>query len=252
MSISAPPGQPSITETLGSSFRDGLPLMKKNAVPVGALIGLALIVAVMLYVTGSLQGLGPAVITHGGSSSGSIPPAFAAILAAIYLLIFIVSYSSIAASVRTIHPDFRMTVGRFFGTVGYGLLAGVLTMIAGLFLVIPAYWVGPKLLLMPYTYLLTGRGDVLKTTWDMTTGYYWQTVGLLLLSGFCMAIILDASFFACVFLAGAAPAAAIVLFPLAAAILVWTLHVMSLVHIRWTDGLLPRAGMPHGAAAVPA
>src|SRR5690242_8267455 len=145
-----------------------------------------------------------------------------------------------------------MTVGQFFGMLGYGLLIGLLTAIAGIFLVIPAYWVGVKILLTPYTYIVTnGEPGALKRTWNMTTGYYWQTVGLLLLTGLCVAAIIYGAFFICALPAFAAPVSAVVFGPLALAIFIWVLHVHALIYIRWTNGLLPRANMPE-AVLVPA
>jgi hypothetical protein len=206
MSISAPPGQPSITQTLSSSFRDAWSLTQKNLVPAGILIALGLVA------------------------------------------------SCVAAAVRTINPEFRLTVARFFGMLGYMLVAMLLTIAAGIALVIPAYWVGVKLLLTPYTYAVTdGAPGALNTTWNMTTGYYWQTVGMLLLAGLCIGVLMDAAIFLAVFAVNAMPASIIVFGPLALAVLVWLMHVAALVYVRWVHGLLPRANMPHGGTVpVPA
>ena len=174
-------------------------------------------------------------------------------LIALDVLVVVVSMYALAAAVRTIQPEFRLTVGRFFAMLGYMLLVMVLTMAAGIGLV-TAYWVGVKLLLTPYTYAVTdGAPGALKTTWNMTTGYYWQTVGMLLLAGLCIGVLMDAAIFLAVFAVNAIPASVIVLGPLALAVLVWLMHVAALVYVRWVHGLLPRANMPHaGTVPVPA
>lgn len=253
MSISAPPGRPSISETLTGAFRDGLPLTKTNAVPVLVLIGATVVLAILLVATGTMKAISSAANLTGApgmtvTTNVTMPPAGWVLMAIAYVMIFVVSYYALAAGVRTIHPDFRMTVGRFFGSIGYTLLAMLLIMVAGIFLIIPAYWVGVKVLLMPYTYLLDGsEGGVLQKTWNMTTGYYWQTVGMLLLAGVCVGVITEAAFYLCASLAGLVPVLAVIFMPLAMAVLIWTMHVSALVYVRWTAGLLPRAHVPHGA-----
>lgn len=249
MSISAPPGQPSITQTLSSSFRDGWSLSKNNTVPAGMLIAVGLVAACVLVVTGALKA---AESAPGGVEQ--LPPGPLALLVALDVLVVVVSFYAFAAAVRTIHPEYRLTAGQFFGMLGYAILVMLITMAAGIAFIVPAYWVAPKLLLTPYTYAVTeGAPGALKTTWNMTTGYYWQTVGMLLLAGLCIGVLMDAAFFACMFAAEAMPASLVVLGPLTLAALVWLMHVTALVHVRWVDGLLPRANMPQGREApVPA
>jgi hypothetical protein len=249
MSISAPPGQPSITQTLSSSFRDAWSLTQKNLVPAGILIALGLVASCVLLFTGVLHAIASA---PGGVVA--VPPGTLALLIALDVLLVVVSMYALAAAVRTINPEFRLTVARFFGMLGYMLVVMLLTIAAGIALVIPAYWVGVKLLLTPYTYAVTdGAPGALKTTWNMTTGYYWQTVGMLLLAGLCIGVLMDAAIFLAVFAVNAMPASIIVFGPLALAVLVWLMHVAALLYVRWVHGLLPRANMPHGGTVpVPA
>lgn len=236
MSISAPPGQPSIGETLSGSFRDGVSVAKTNLVP-----GILLIVAgtILVYILGS-----SGAFQFGATTSpANMPSAFPALIAVVDLLLVVVSYYAIAAAIRTIHTDYRMTVGQFFGILGYSLLVSLLACIAAIFFIIPAYWVGVKLAVTPYAYALGAR-DPLKTTWNMTTGYYWQTLGMFLLAGICLGIIGYIAMLVCFFGVSHAPLSAIVLGPLAGAVFVWLVHVQALVYVRWTNGLLPRANTP--------
>ena len=248
MSISAPPGQPSIGETLSTSFRDAYGLTKGNLVPV-----------VLFIVAGSIAAYltVPSVAAIQASAGKTVsqtpmPPVFTAAIGLFDILIFVVSCFAMAAAVRTIHPDYRMTVGQFFGIIGYSLLAALLTMLGFICLLIPGYWFAIKLLLTPYTYAITnGAPGALKTTWNMTTGYYWQTFGMMLAAGFCVGILIDGVVFACVAGASELPPSLYVMAPLALAVLAWAMHVQALVYVRWANGLLPRANMPQ-AVPVPA
>lgn len=240
MSIFVPPGQPSITQTLSSSFQDGFALTKKNTSVVIITLILGVIAAIAVIVSGWRP------------NSAVFPVALEAWIAPAYFALLVVSYYALAAAVRTINPEYRMTVGQFFGFLGYSLLVGLLTAVAGIVFIIPAYWVGVKILLTPYTYIVTnGEPGALKRTWHMTTGYYWQTVGMMLLAGICVGVIAYAAFLLCGLATYAAPISAIVFGPLALAVMMWLMHVQALVWVRWTNGLLPRANAPE-SVLVPA
>ncbi|HKU66210.1 MAG TPA: hypothetical protein VJP85_00385 [Candidatus Baltobacteraceae bacterium] len=240
MSVSAPFGQPSIGETLRSSFRDAAAAAKTNLVPAGAFV----VLGTALAVTAALSG---------GLKAGEVPAWFPIVVTVADIAGIVTAYSAIAAAVRTIHPQYRMTFAQFIGMFGYSLLAGFFTMLAALLFIIPAYWVGVKLMLMPYTYVVTnGAPDTLKNTWNMTTGYYWKTFGMFLLLGICESGILLGAYLVAFFIGSLAPISAVVLAPLVLAALAWLLHVQALAYVRWTDALLPRANLPARGAPVPA
>lgn len=224
MSYSVSDGQPDVGAVLGSAFADALALSKKNLVP-----------ALILIVIGTVAGLALALMGRGREDAAQGP------IAACEIVIIVMTYYAIAASVRTLNPSYRMTVGQFFGFLGYSIVAGLLTMIAAFVFIIPAFWIGPKLLLTPYTYAITnGAPEALPKTWNMTTGYYWPTLGFLILLGLTISIV--------AFVGGAivsavmllTPIAAVVALPVALAVFVWLLHVQALAYVRWTAGLLPR------------
>jgi hypothetical protein len=232
MSISAPPGQPSIGETLRSSFRDAGAIAKTNLVPAAVLIVLGSAIAVTLALSGGIK-------------PGGVGAWFPIAVTVADLAMIVTAYCAIAAAVRTIHAAYRMTFGQLIGMLGYSLLCGLLAMIASLFFIIPGYWVGLKLMLTPYTYVVTGGApDALKTTWNMTTGYYWQTFGMFFLAGICIAAITFAAYSVAYFAGMLAPISTIVFAPIVLALFVWVLHVQALIYVRWTDALLPRASMP--------
>jgi len=167
MAYSVSGGEPAIGDVLGSAFADAFELSKKNLTP-----------ALIMIVLGAIIGFAFA-LTSGGREDKLQGALFGCDLA-----IIVVSYFAIAAAVRTINPAYRMTAGQFFGILGYSLLAGLLTMLASFVFVIPAFWVGPKVLLTPYTYAITnGASGSLEKTWNMTTGYYWPTLGFFILLG---------------------------------------------------------------------
>jgi hypothetical protein len=239
MSTSAPPGQPSIRETLNSSFRDGASVARTNLVPAAVFVALGTIVAVTIALSGGIKP---------GGMSAWLPVG----ITLADLSFMALSYFAIAAAVRTMHPSYRMTFGQFICMFGYSLLVGLLTALAAICLIVPGYWVGVKLMLTPYTYVVTnGAADALKTTWNMTTGYYWQTVGLFLLLGIYVGVLACAAYLVAFFIGAAIPVSTIVLAPLALAVLAWLVHVQALVYVRWTNALLPRANIP-GGIPVPA
>jgi hypothetical protein len=224
MAYSVSGGEPSVGDVLGSAFADALALSKKNMMP-----------ALILIVLGTVVGLALAM-TGGGKEQMVQGP-----IAACEIVIVVMSYYAIAAAVRTLNPSYRMTAGQFFGFLGYSIVAGLLTTLASFFFVIPAFWIGPKVLLTPYTYVITnGAPGALPKTWNMTTGYYWPTLGFIILLAITVGIIAGVASGIATAVILAAPVASIIALPLVLAVLVWLLHVQALAYVRWTASLLPR------------
>lgn len=217
-------GHPRIGAVIMSSIDDALALSKKNIQPAGIAIVLAALLGV-LFVT-----------TRNVTSVTFVLGEDICIIAAV-----VVEFYAIAAAVRTMNPDYRMGVGQFFGILGYSLLVGFLTMVAALFLIIPAFWVGVKLQLTPYTYAVTnGESDALGKTWNMTTGYYWETIGFFIVVAIVAGIVAILGELLSLAAYYGAPLATIVAFPIAAALFVWAIHFEMLAYIRWTASLLQR------------
>ena len=220
---------PEIGTIIGSSFSDALDLTKKNIVPVALLIGFAALIGVLFA-------LGTFVDYRGRSSD--VSPLGQAVVMIFLVLFYVVNYYSVAAAVRTVNPAYRMTVGPFFGFFGYQLLVGLLTAIASFFLFIPGIWVGVKLTPVPFIYALTGgKPDALGESWEITTGYFWHTLGFMILLGLGVgAATIFAEFIGA--LAANLAAVTIIAFPAATAIIAWAVHVQSLANVRWTKALL--------------
>jgi hypothetical protein len=233
MALSTPPGQPSITGTVGTSIRDAFGVIEANLYPVVAFITLGSVVGGVEY---TLAWRRPA--------PESPTPLFFLLFGATAVLYIVLYNYAFAGAVRTLKPDFAMTPRVFFGIIGYSLVAAILTMLGTLCFIIPGYWIGVKVMLMPYTYAITGgTPDPLETTWKMTTGYYWETVGMVLLLGLALlvpSVVLWVLSFASISL----PWLSIVLIPIGLAIVAWSLHAQMLANVRWTAGLLPRANKP--------
>jgi hypothetical protein len=224
MPYSVSGGEPAVDGVLGSAFADALELSKKN-----------LRLALIMIVLGAVIGFAFALTSRGREDM------LQGALVGCDLAIVVVSYYAIAAAVRTLNPSYRMTVGQFFGILGYSLLAGLLTMVASFVFIIPAFWVGPKVLLTPYTYAITnGAPGALEKTWNMTTGYYWPTLGFLILLGLAVGVLAMVAFGIAGALIYMAPILAIVGLPIAIAVYVWLLHVQALAYVRWTASLLQR------------
>ncbi|HEV2260813.1 MAG TPA: hypothetical protein VGR69_00795 [Candidatus Rubrimentiphilum sp.] len=217
-------GHPRIGAVIMSSIDDALALSKKNIQPAGIAIVLAALLGVLFVTTRSV------------TSVTFVLGEDICIIAAV-----VVEFYAIAAAVRTMNPDYRMGVGQFFGILGYSLLVGLLTMVAALFLIIPAFWVGVKLQLTPYTYAVTnGESDALGKTWNMTTGYYWETIGFFIVVAIVAGIVAILGELLSLAAYYGAPVATIVAFPVAAALFVWAIHFEMLAYIRWTASLLQR------------
>lgn len=217
-------GHPRIGAVIMSSIDDALALSKKNIQPAGIAIVLAALLGVLFVTTRSV------------TSVTFVLGEDICIIAAV-----VVEFYAIAAAVRTMNPDYRMGVGQFFGILGYSLLVGLLTMVAALFLIIPAFWVGVKLQLTPYTYAVTnGESDALGKTWNMTTGYYWETIGFFIVVAIVAGIVAILGELLSLAAYYGAPLATIVAFPIAAALFVWAIHFEMLAYIRWTASLLQR------------
>jgi len=229
MSISGPPGQPRIGATVGGALRDSSSLIRANP-----------FVAVAFVAIGSLLAAGAYAIAARGQVPPGISPGLFAVSAVWAVIFLTLYYSAFAEAVRSVRPDFRMTGRMLLGVIGNSFLAGILTFAAALCFVIPAYWVSIKVSLMPYTYALrNGAPEALRVSWEMTNGYYWQTLGMYLLVSIPPAAAMFVLEFASIFVRPAW--VEIVIVPLMLVALAWAAYFQSLAYVRWTDALLPRA-----------
>ncbi|GAC1505405.1 MAG: hypothetical protein NVS1B14_10960 [Vulcanimicrobiaceae bacterium] len=96
-------------------------------------------------------------------------------------------YFTLAAALRARDPSYKRTVSKAFGVTTTFFISLLATVVGMLFLIVPGIWVGTKLSLAPFAYSLAKHGpagtatDAVSESWNLTTGYFWPTVGLALL-----------------------------------------------------------------------
>lgn len=218
-----------IGAVVGSAFRDAYGVMRRHTQPIVIMTIVAIFFGVLIWNLPSTDTNVPGHLDALNSASG--------------IFFLIVGYYLLAASVRTIDPSFRFTVVRWFATLGWALLAGVLTLLAAVAFIIPAFWVAPKLTLAPYVYLLSlGRSteNPVARSWRITTGHYWTTLGLNVLLAFALIAVTLAIFalayaFSFIPYIGAAIAVPVVCIGTA-----WIYQVFYLALTRWTYLLMER------------
>jgi hypothetical protein len=143
---------------------------------------------------------------------------------------------AIAAALRTWNPTFKMTPTKlvlgFLIFLGSSLAASV----ALYALVWPGIWLGTKLSLS-YTAYQMGIERPYKSSWNLTTGTFWQTLGILavvIVVGFVVIFVVVMS--ATVASAGI-PALSLVCAPLVMLTYLWLFGFVQLVFVRWTNEL---------------
>jgi hypothetical protein len=212
---------PSVIGVFRSAVRDGWPLLSRNA---GGAVVLG-VIGMVLDITTTQTPL------RSGVNLAS--------LVAQTILAFVFTYFGAAAATRTIDPAYGMSARGFVRFVA--LLVGVVLLtVAGLAaLVVPGFWLLGKLWPAPYA-LLLGAERPFSDCWRATSGAYWKTLSILVL-----VFVLN---FAVVLLSVGitrlcanypillSPAYAVYWF-----VLLWSLFVESLAHVRWTQALLSRA-----------
>ncbi len=139
----------------------------------------------------------------------------------------------IPAGVRTVRPDFAMTVGRAFGVVGIAIVTGAATEVGLLLLVVPGIWFGVKWSLTTWTYLLSDGKNPFGESWEITTGHFWETLAYAVLMSILLGIVLSLGFFLPVFLAYLVPVLAVLLAPIAFFGYLFANHVALLGQMRF-------------------
>jgi hypothetical protein len=185
-------------------------------------------------VLGALALLTPA----GAFSNPNGPPITAALVPALIgyaLLAAIATYFILADAVRTIVPAFQMTVQVFFIMFLLNMAYSMAIQFAAYVLIIPAFYVAPKLWLWTPNYLLTSMGTIdvagnFTHAWRDTNNLYWPTLGFMLLQGFvAVALEVVALGIGCLAIQFFAPSA-IVMVPFMLAV---TLFCLAFVYLGW-------------------
>jgi hypothetical protein len=208
-------------EIIQGAFSDAIPLMKRRS-------------ALILFMTALCAAAGAALAAAASSLDGAPRDTtwFKLALASPDLLGFLSLFFFYPTVARTARPEFRMTVGRFFATLGL-ILAYSLVCLAGFVaFVIPGFWIGVKWSLLPWTYLVGEGKNPFSESWDLTTGQFWETFGFNLL--LVLALIVPAVVATlCGNVAGMVPVLGFILLPIALLINVFVNNVTLLAQLRW-------------------
>ena len=171
---------PDIGIVLGGALRDTWPALKSR---------LAWFIALMVVAAGG----GVVMFLNAPPpKSTEVAPLFFVGDAVLCFATLVATLFILASSIRTVRPDFALTVGKFFGFLGYAILVGLIIMVGLVALIIPGFYLSVKLQLAPYMYLL-GEAEPLKTSWHKTKGRWWLTLGVMLLIGIIAEIIIFAA-----------------------------------------------------------
>lgn len=215
----------SIGDIVASSWRDAWTTLKTYRT--------AVYVCLILAAIAGIVGIFPAM---GGS-----PQAHANGMMIDYdtpgLLISILSFFALAAAVRTIRSGFAITVGRFFGILGYSILVGIIVAIGNVFLLIPGIWFYGKLTLTPVLYCLYDDSPLAKS-WNTTTHRFWQTWGLVLLVGIIAGILLSIGFGIAALVVNYVPFLGIVFAPAVVLLAALLTQFQWLALVRWAHNLV--------------
>jgi hypothetical protein len=139
----------------------------------------------------------------------------------------------IPAVARTVRPEFVMTFGRILGLFGVGLVVGVVSEVGIFLLVAPGIWFLGKWYLATWCYLLSDGKNPFGESWEITTGYFWETFGFAILLSMVVTAALLIAFFIPIAIAAFVPVLAVVLCPLALLAYIFTTHVTALAQMRW-------------------
>lgn len=151
----------------------------------------------------------------------------------------VAAFFSLAGAVRTVRPDFRMTVRRFFGVIGWSLAASLIVMLGLVCLIVPGLYLLVKLGFTPYFYLLDeSPGNQMATAWRRTRGAFWYTALMIFASGAIFEAVSYAGGFVLGGLAAISRPAALIALPVLFVVFFAALQFQYNAYMRWADALL--------------
>jgi hypothetical protein len=170
------------------------------------------------------------------------------------LLIGVAAYFILADAVRSIVPAFRMTLQVFVITLLLNMVYSGVVQAALYCLVIPAFYVAPKLWLLTPNFLLSDpeKVDILSNlshAWRDTNNLYWPTLGFMILTGFVSTLIQVAMLCIAALAIQFFTPSAIVMVPLAMASSLFCLAFVYLGWINWSVAIRKHADALVGVVA---
>jgi hypothetical protein len=161
---------------------------------------------------------------------------------ALSLAFIVAAFFALASAVRTVRPDFRMTVGRFFGVIGYSFVAVVIIAAGFLCFVIPGFYLAVKVSLAPYYYLIGEPGNhPIRAAWASTRGRFWITAAMIVVVGIIIEAIAYAAAGVIAAFALLSPMTGAITIPLAFALFLFALQFQYNAYVRWSNALLESA-----------
>jgi hypothetical protein len=235
-------------EIISGSFSGAFPLLRARPIPY-----------IVLIVLGALVGLGmPALAAWfatlpptPGQTGGSLTPAQVAPLLALYPALFlgsIAQYFIIPAAMRTVKPEFGMTIGRLFGLLGMAVAVAIAVELGFFLFIVPGVWFAVKWSQYIWTFLMNDREDPLDESWRITTGHFWETFGFLFLIGMIASVLVFVVMGVIAGLSALLPQGGVVFVPIGLAIYIYAVAFVTLAQLRWMLYLRTRAGAALGAA----
>ena len=148
----------SVTDIVGSAWRDAYALMQTR-----------INIYYILIAVGTVLALLAAVANPNAVESGSI-------------VSLVAGYYAVAAAIRTVRPDFRWTIEKILMLFVWGLVVWILVMIGLALLVIPGIFIAVRLCMTYYSYLMPESAEnPLVDSWHLTAHHFWTTFAMVAL-----------------------------------------------------------------------
>ncbi len=218
---------PSFGDALGGALRDTWPALR-------TWLGWA--IAIVVLCVGGLVIVALLNPPTDGTTSKTLWEAEAA--SALGVAFLAASFFALASAVRTVRSEFRMTVGRFFGVLGYSLVSSLAIVLGLICLVIPGLYLLVKIGLAPYFYLLAEPGsNPIATAWTRTHHRFWLTAATIFVSGVILEVLAYAAGGIVAAAALLSPVAGGLAIPVAFALFLAAMQFQYNVYLRWVSAL---------------
>lgn len=260
-------------QIISSSFSDAWPLLVKYKT-------VYIVLGILAALEGLLFAMVPAAYWTAGPASQipGMPPGMGQLIFGIYGIGAagsIAVWFVLAEVIRTIDPAFRMTVGRFFGMIGIGIVVGIAiglvsgvpygvafwllassqgqmgALVGGLALcivaIVLAFLIGVKWSQVTWAYLLGDPPNPFAASWRLTSGRFWQTFGFLLVVGIVASAILEVLGGILLWIGTVVPFLPILVFPAVFVLYVWVVCFAYLAEARWYVRLRASSAVPAAA-----
>lgn len=215
--------QPDIWGIIAGAFRDAWPLMRKR-MPVYYVLA-ALCALLSLGATAWVRSVAdPSVQTSLRIEAAFQPANLCAAIAAFFAL---------AAAVRTVRPEFKMTFLTVLALIGISFVVGLASELGLILLIVPGVWVAIKLSQATWAYLLASGKNPFAESWEITTGHFWETFAFLIVLSLLVTLVMIVTYFLPAVVGYLVPFSLVILGPVAFLGYLYAYHVAILAEMRW-------------------